>query len=191
MFVLKPWHRAILVGAFAVIAMSVLAWIAGTDPAINFLRRDKRAEWIVFPAAVDTHAHWFASLDATFRREFTLKERPATAHLSIRALRRAEVKINGIPVRFPPNSNWKDTISIEVVEQLHAGPNVVEVRVFNHNGPPALWLVLTTDQLRLRSNESWEASFAGSSWRHAARASAAKNPRAGNSIADGTRTFDA
>jgi len=191
MFVLKPLHRAIWIAVFAGVAVSVLVWIARNDPAINFLPRDSRAEWIVFPAAVDTHAHWFASLDATFRREFTLKDRPATAHLSIRALRRAEVKINGIPVRFPPNSNWKDTISIEVVEQLHAGPNVVEVRVFNHNGPPALWLVLTTDQLRLRSNESWEASFAGSSWRHAARASAAKNPRPGNSIADGTRTFDA
>jgi len=68
MFVLKPWHRAIGVAAFAGVAISVLVWIAWNDPAINFLSRDKRAEWIVFPAAVDAHAHWFASLDATFRR---------------------------------------------------------------------------------------------------------------------------
>src|SRR5882724_11336742 len=124
MFVLKPWHRGICRASFACIAISILAWLAWNDRAINFLKRDRRAEWIVFPAAIDTHAHWFASLDATFRREFTLTDRPATAHLSIRALRRAEVKINGIPVRFPPNSNWKDTISIEVVEQLHAARNV-------------------------------------------------------------------
>ena len=53
MFVLKPWHRAILIVALLGVAMSVLAWIARNDPAINFLRRDRRAEWIVFPAAVD------------------------------------------------------------------------------------------------------------------------------------------
>jgi tetratricopeptide (TPR) repeat protein len=190
MFVLKPWHRAILVGAFAVIAMSILAWISGTDPAINFLRRDKRAEWIVFPAAVDAHAHWFASLDATFRREFTLVDRPATAHLSIYAMRRAEVKINGTPLPFPPNRNWKKIGTADAAGQLHAGTNVIEARVFNHNGPPALWLSLTTDQLSLRTDKSWEVSFAGSSWRQAALAEAAKAAGPGNSIGGGPSTFD-
>src|SRR5205807_5560122 len=90
MFLLKPWHRAIGVAAFAGVAMSVLAWIAWNDPAINFLTRDKRAEWIVFPVAVDTHAHWFASLDAIFRREFILTDRPATARLGVRSMRRSE-----------------------------------------------------------------------------------------------------
>src|SRR6266511_3976895 len=108
MFVLKPWHRAIWITAFAVLAMSLLAWIARTDPAINFLPSDKRAEWIVFPAAVDAHAHSFASLDATFQCEFTLTERPATAHLSICAMRRAEVKINGTSIGFPPTRGWKE-----------------------------------------------------------------------------------
>ena len=67
MFVLKPLHRAIWIAVFAGVAMSVLVWVARNDPVINFLPRDSRAEWIVFPAAVDTHAHWFASLDATFQ----------------------------------------------------------------------------------------------------------------------------
>ena len=71
------------------------------------------------------------------------------------------------------------------------GTNIIEVRVFNHNGPPALWLVLTTDQLNVRTDENWEASFAGSSWRHAALASAAKTPGRGNPIAGGEGTFDA
>jgi tetratricopeptide (TPR) repeat protein len=191
MFILKPGHRAIAMIAFAGIAISVLFWIARTDPAINFLRRDRRAEWIVFPAAIDAHAHWFASLDAIFRREFVLMKRPAKAQLSISAMRRAEVKINGSPVRFPPTSNWKEVKSVDVAEQLDAGTNVIEVRVFNHNGPPALWLALTTDQVSLRSDESWEASFAGSSWRHAALATAAKTPGPGNSIAGAESTFDA
>jgi tetratricopeptide (TPR) repeat protein len=106
-------------------------------------------------------------------------------------MRRAEVKINGTAVRFPPNPNWKKIENADVAEQLHAGTNVIEVRVFNHNGPPALWVILTTDRLSLPSNETWEASFAGSSWRHAALATAARAPGPGNSIAGGERTFDA
>jgi hypothetical protein len=191
MFVLKPWHRAIGVAAFVGVALSVLAWMAWNDPAINFLSRDKRADWIVFPAAVDAHAHWFASLDGTFRREFVLTDRPATARLSVRAMRRVDVKINDAPVSFPPDRNWKRIMTIDVAEQLHAGTNVIEARVFNHNGPPALWLILTTDQLKLRSDRSWEASFAGSSWRQAALAVAPKVPGPGNSIVSSERTFDA
>ena len=191
MFVQRPLHRAILIAVFAGVATSVLVWIARNDPGINFLPRDSRAEWIVFPVAVNPHGHWFTGLDATFRREFVLTERPSTALLSVRAMRRAEVKINGTSVRFPPQRNWKNIVSADVAEQLHTGTNVIETRVFNHNGPPTLWLTLTTERLRLRSDESWEVSLAGSSRRHAALASWTKTPGPGNSMAGGVRTFDA
>jgi len=190
MFILKPWHRAIWIATFAGVAISALAWVAWNDPAINFLRRYRQAEWIVFPTAVDARAHWFASLDVTFRREFTLVGQPAKAHLSIRPMRRAEVKINGTPVRFPSNRNWKDIQTAEVAGQLRSGTNVMEVRVFNHNGPPALWLALSTDHITLSSDQRWEASFAGSSPRYAAFAAAAKTLGPGNSIAGGKSTLD-
>jgi tetratricopeptide (TPR) repeat protein len=191
MLVFKPWHRAIAIAAFAGVAMLILARIARKDPAINFLSRDKRAEWIVFPAAVDAHAHWSASLDATFRRQFVLTDRPATAQLSICAMRRAELRINGTPIHFPSKSNWKEITNIDIAEQLHAGTNVIEARVFNYNGPPALWLSLIADQANLRSDKSWEVSFAASSWRQAALAVAAKTPGPGNSIAVGKGPFNA
>src|SRR5207249_4305663 len=89
------------------------------------------------------------------------------------------------------NRNWKEIVSVDVAGQLQGGSNVIEARVFNHNGPPALWLTLNTDQLSLRSDKTWEVSFAGSSWRHAALAAAAKTPGPGNSIAGGEGTFDA
>src|SRR6185295_4370177 len=161
MFVLKPWHRAVWIAVFAGIAVSVLAWFAWQNPAINFLSPDRRAEWIVLPTAADPHAHFFANLDATFRREFVLTNQPGTARLSVRAMRRAEVKINGAPVHFPANSNWKKMASADPTGQLRAGPNVIEARVFNHNGPPALWLTLTTNQVSLCTDQRWEVSFAG------------------------------
>jgi tetratricopeptide (TPR) repeat protein len=177
--------------ALAGATMSILARIAWHDPAINFLPRDRRGEWIVFPAAVDARAHWFASLDASFLREFVLVNQPSRARLSVRGMRRANVKINGVPVRLQQNRNWKEITSIDVAEQFHAGTNLIEARVFNHNGPPALWLTLTSDQLSLHTDQSWETSFAGSSWRHAVSASTAKTPGPGNSIAGGARTLDA
>src|SRR5438034_3588184 len=189
--VFKSRHLVILMVALAGVTMSILARIAWHDPAINFLPADRRAEWIVFPGVVDARAHWFASLDATFRREFVLKNQPPIARLSIRGMRRVEVKINGAPVRLQPNRNWKEIATIDVAEQLHTGTNVIEARVFNHNGPPALWLTLTTDELSLHSDPLWNASFAGSSWRRAVSASTAKTPGSGNSIAGGTRTLDA
>jgi tetratricopeptide (TPR) repeat protein len=191
MSVLKPWHRLILMVAFAGVTVSILALIARHNSAINFLPRDSGAQWIVFPAAVDARAHWFASLDASFRREFVLANQPSRANLGVRGMRRAEVKINGVSVRLQQNSNWKKITSIDVAEQLRAGTNLIEVRVFNHNGPPALWLILSTDRLSLHSDQSWETSFADSSWRHAALASAAKTPGPGNSVAGGGRTLDA
>ena len=55
-----------------------------------FCPGDRRAEWIVFPGAPDSRAHWFTGLDATFRREFLLTSQPGTARLNVRAMRRAE-----------------------------------------------------------------------------------------------------
>src|SRR6266478_3254961 len=189
--VFKPRHLVILMVALAGVTMSILAWIAWHDPAINFLPHDRRAEWIVFPGAVDARAHWFTSLDITCRREFVLTNQPGTAHLGVRAMRRAEVKVNGISIRFEPNRNWKQIVRTDVAEHLHTGTNVIEARVFNHNGPPALWLTLATDQLNLRTDQSWEVSYAGSSWRPAALATAAKTPGPGNLLAGNQHTFGA
>jgi tetratricopeptide (TPR) repeat protein len=191
MFVLKPWHRATVVVALACLALLLLAWVACTDPAISFLPRQRGADWITFPAAVDARTHWYAGLDATFRREFNLPRQPATAGLNVRALRRAEVKINGASIQLPQNLNWKNTARVGVAEQLHKGSNVLEVHVFNHNGPPALWLVLSGDELSVRTDQHWEVSFTGSSWRHAALAAAAKTPGRGNTVAGGESTFEA
>src|SRR4051812_5219005 len=191
MSALKPWHRVTLVVVLAGLAAAVFACIARTDPAIPYLPRHRGAEWIVFPTAVDARAHDGASLDATFRREFIFSSKPAAARLRVCAMRRAEVRVNRGSIQLPQNRSWKNVSEVDIADQLQRGANIVEARVFNHNGPPALWLVLSSDQLNVRTDEDWEASFAGSSWRHAALASAAKTPGRGNPVAEGERTFDA
>ena len=191
MSALKPCHRAFLLVVLSGLVVSLLAWIARRDPAINFLPGDRGAEWIVFPAAPDARAHWFASFDTTFRREFFLPKQTTTAHLSVRAMLRAEIKINGASIRFEPNRNWKEIATTDVAAQLHAETNLIEARVFNHSGPPALWLRLDADHFDLHTGEGWEASCSGSSWHRAALASTARIPGPGNSIGNGPRTWEA
>src|SRR4030095_9044949 len=130
------------------------------------------------------------TLDATYRREFILPGKPVSARISLRAMRRADVKVNGVSIQLPQNRNWKNVSDVAVTDQLHEGANIVEARVFNQNGPPALWLRLCSDQLAVRTDQSWAVSFAGSSWRNAGLASAAKVPGRGNPVASSERTFD-
>jgi tetratricopeptide (TPR) repeat protein len=188
---LRPWHRAGLVLALAGTAAASLAWLCTRDPDINFLPGDKRAAWILFPTPVDARTHPTATLDTTFRRVFTLDNQPRTARLNVRAAKRVDLKINGASIGVDSSRNWKNVATVDVLAFLRTGTNAIEARVFNDNAPPSLWLALSADQLTLRSDQTWEASFTGSSWHGAALASTPRFPGAGSLVAGGERTLDA
>jgi tetratricopeptide (TPR) repeat protein len=155
------------------------------DPNFAFLPRDRRAEWIRFPAAVDARAHNVASVDATFRQVFTLDQAPRQAELALRGAKRFEVQINGTRLDVRSSGNWKEISSAEVANSLRAGENIVEARVFNDNAPPALWFALTANQLNIRSDATWDAAFTGSAWRKAALCRTPMLPGRGNAIGGG------
>jgi tetratricopeptide (TPR) repeat protein len=190
-FQLKAPHRAVLAIALIVMMVAALAWLCVRDPQIAFLVGDDRAKWILFPSSPNVVPHRMADLDAVFRREFVLDGQPRTARLSLRAARRVRLKINGQPVGMETSRNWKDFSHADVPGLLRVGTNTIEVRVFNGDGPPALWLVLVTDQLTLRSDQNWETSFAGSAWRRAALATTPRIPGRGNPMAGGEGTLAA
>jgi tetratricopeptide (TPR) repeat protein len=188
---LKTWHRSALVLGLAALAFAWLAWVCRHDPKINFLPRDARAEWILFPRALDATAHPVASVDTVFRRQFELGDQPRAARLNIRAGKRAELKINGASLEIAAGGTWKDLISADVVAFLRTGTNSIEVRVFNDNAPATLWLALTADRFTLRSDGKWEASCTDSAWRPAALAATPRFPGPGNPVAGGEETFRA
>ena len=184
--------RAVLISlaaVFGVTAVAGLTWLCQRDPGTNFLRPDKRAEWIFFPAAVEVKARGLANLDTLFRRGFTLQRPVPRAVLTVGAAKQIQVTINDRKVELVANQNWKDAFTVEVSGLLQDGPNRIEARVFNDNGPPALWLRLTGDQLSLRSDPNWIASCAGSAWRGAALAASPRFPGRGNSIYSSERTI--
>src|SRR5207249_3782138 len=86
--------------------------------------------------------------------------------------------------------NWKQISMLDVAGFLRSGQNRIEARVFNDDAPPALWLELTADSFTLRSDDKWEASFAGSSWRNCVLASVPRHPGPGNPLAGGEKISD-
>ena len=178
-----------LVATFGLTAVAGLMWICQRDPGINFLPPHKHAEWIFFPSSVEVKARGVANLDTLFRRDFILQRPVSGAVLSVRAAKHLQLTINDRKVDLVANHNWKEASTVEVSGLLQAGPNRIEAKVFNDNGPPALWLSLTGDQLSLRSDQNWMASFAGSAWRGAALAASPRFPGRGNSIDSSERTI--
>jgi tetratricopeptide (TPR) repeat protein len=187
-FQLKPWHRAILIVGAAGMAAAALAWKCVHDARVVFLPGDRQANWILFPAAPEASLRSVADLDVVFRREFVLTDRPQTARLKVRAAGRFALSVNSRPLDLKPGRDWKDISGAELADSLHGGTNTIEVRVFNDHAPPALWLILAADTVVLRSDRSWEASFAGSAWRPAALAAAPRRPGPGNPLAGGEET---
>ncbi|HEV3243405.1 MAG TPA: glycosyltransferase family 39 protein [Chthoniobacterales bacterium] len=189
MGVLKTWHRAALVFALALLVFAAFAYHCLRNPNVNFLPGHRGANWIIFPSAVDTSAHPVAYIDATFRRVVTLEKQPRTAQLTIAAFKRFHLKINGASAETGKINNWKNVSTVDVLPLLRTGTNVIEVQVFNNTAPPSLWLTLTTDETTLRTDQSWEASFAGSTSRPVVRASTPRFPGPGNPVAAEEQTI--
>ena len=182
-------HRTVLLVMVGMTVVTALWWKCRSDPAINFLPADNQAEWIIFPTPVDAGAHKIAMLDTTFQREFEIATPPKLAELQIRAARRVELRVNDKPVDIPPSGNWKKPSTINVTPFLQTGSNRIQARVFNDDGPPALWLRLSADSLQLRTDGNWQATFAASAWRPAISVDQQRHPLAGNLLAGGETIF--
>lgn len=161
------------------------------SPDITYLPPDGQADWILFGTPVDFSSHPRAMLDSRFRREFQLNTQPQHAHVKVRGARKFEIQINGHRLEPRATRNWKSLVELDVSDALLAGGNVIEARVFNDIGPPLLWLCLSTDERRIRSDQTWQVSLTGSSWRPAVSAAASKIPQPGNRVAGGESTFAA
>ncbi|HSN89938.1 MAG TPA: hypothetical protein VLS93_01820 [Anaeromyxobacteraceae bacterium] len=165
----STWAALALAGCLAA-AWAAGAWKAWRDPGTAWLGGGP-GRWIVYPSPADTKVRRLVEMAATFRRDFPLPARPASAELRLRAFHRAEAFVNGRPVPLEPaEGDWKRPRRAEVAELLVAGPNRIEVVVANVGGPPALALELRTPGGVLASGGEWEASLAGAAWRGAALA---------------------
>ena len=159
---------ALCVGA-AICCVAAFWWLCTRSAKIDYLPEYSGAQWIIYPHPPDAQAHFLGELSAEFRRSFSLNTVPARATISVRALHRFQISLNGQSVAPPANtsSNWKTATELDVTRLLRAGTNELSVTAFNNKGPPALWLSLDSDSLHIGSDPEWNASLMDAVWRKA------------------------
>jgi tetratricopeptide (TPR) repeat protein len=172
-------------------ALGGLWWTGNRRAEINYLPGWGSAQWIVYPTAPDMRIHPHLELPSIFKTSFDLKQVPSKAVLKIAAFHRYELVINGTLLGKPlrAGKNWKQPDLFELSSQLQPGENRIEIRVSNSNGPPALWLYLDADTLKVSSGEDWQASHAGAIWHTAVLASKPKVVTVGCEISGGDQPW--
>jgi tetratricopeptide (TPR) repeat protein len=148
------------------------------DRKSAFLPGYGKASWIVYPSSPRTGVRGAFELDGRFERSFQLQEVPRDARLRFRAFRRCDLSVNGreVPVSTASAGSWKSEQAVDVAEYLQAGENRIVATVFNHRGPPALWLSLETAKGSIVTDAGWEVSLAGATRDRARLASDPADP---------------
>lgn len=166
----RVW-TAVGVALALVVTAVCLYWMGTRSSRVPFLARRGVGEWILYPVARDLQTRPAARLDANFRKSFRLSRVPASATVLVRAFREFQMILNGHSVPGPSTPvslvHWKSETELEVAPLLREGENVIEVRVENDKGPPALWLELHAGDERLPTDQTWEVSLAGGAWQPA------------------------
>lgn len=144
------------------LSLGAFAWRCTRDPAVPFLVQDEAAPWIGYPlppAGIVTAARLDDLPATTFTRTFEAP-RAGPARLTLRALRRFEVWLDGerLPAPPPPR-HWREYTELPVA--LGAGAHELVVSVVNPTGPGLLSLRLEGPDVTLRSDEGFVASAHG------------------------------
>jgi tetratricopeptide (TPR) repeat protein len=146
----------------------VVVWRCTFDPEILFLVPHSPAEWIVYPQSftIDGGRHVNSRERVRFRTDLVLPSAPQVAEVRLRAFRQYVLRVNGVQVASSEGAegNWKRVKEHDVTCLLGSGRNDIEVEVSNTGGPPALWLVVQTDHLALKTDTRWRAQRDGQEW---------------------------
>lgn len=165
-------------------ALVIASWTWTRTDRLNFLPAHHPAKWIIYPTPVDAEASAPVEVPTEFRCGFSLPEPVPAAMLSICGFKRFLVRLNGEPLTpiASGTRNWKHLSQYQVARLLRPGTNELAVTVTCSNGLPALWVYLRAGELKLISDESWESSIAGASWKPAQAATAPLPNRPGNRL---------
>jgi len=142
------------------LALTVLK--ASTDPAVPFLAPVKEAQWIHLKRPFHLGI-WRDDEVISYRRQFTVRQEIALAKLTVRALRSAQVYLDGrLIMPFSPIENWKHFSSLDLQGLLAPGTHELRVIVRNKNGPAVLNAF--SKELAISTGPEWEASIDGVTW---------------------------
>jgi tetratricopeptide (TPR) repeat protein len=186
---LKSRLALLLVISSALGAFGWLWWSATERSKISFLPALAGADWIIYPKAAEGPIHPRMECATVFTRSFVLEEVSLKSIIKISGFYNYSISLNGQPLNDPHQrgSSWKTPDVYFPCNFLRRGTNEILVTASNTNGPPAIWLSLTSGNFSLGSDETWEASYAGAVWKHAHPAKEPLPMLSGNSLYGGER----
>jgi len=135
------------------------AWV---NPKIEFLSPSFTSRWILH--ASDVLFPDRLSGTVFFRRLFELDALPRRCALTIKAATQFSLEVNGRVLESDSQQqprNWKFARTYDITPFLSTSQNIIEIRVTNAHGPPALLVEsssLTGSGLDLSSNTDWESA---------------------------------
>ncbi|MFQ5739381.1 MAG: ArnT family glycosyltransferase [Acidobacteriota bacterium] len=151
--------RVLLILLVFILPFAYLAYQACLNPEIEFLTPSWKAGWALHPVQEILNPRGQpVSREVVFKREFDLEpEVLPRLRLGLRFCTAAVVLLNGATVyASPPEWNWKSTTHLDLTPFQRRGHNILEVRVRNPRGLPAL---LVEDPSFLRTRGAWRAGF--------------------------------
>lgn len=108
-------------------------------PEIEFLRPSFRGEWVVHPAPPIRFWGLPACPAGTFERRIVMTNSPARLDVALYACRGFCLNVNDkAAVAVADEKEWKRPVSVNLAPYLRPGTNVLNIKVFGTNGPPAL-----------------------------------------------------
>jgi tetratricopeptide (TPR) repeat protein len=181
---MKPSSRAAGLVAVVLLGAGWLWWICEHDSGTSFLPETSGAYWILYPKPLDSIPHRVAPISTVFKRSFRADRGLVNASVSIRCFKSGSVSINrqAVPDLVLDGRDWKKSRTAEIGNLIRNGENEIVVTVSNSIGPPALWLVLTGEGIKLASDSSWQTSCLGAAWQNAGFAFESPIVRAGNPL---------
>lgn len=154
--------RSVLLLIFLLLPIGFLFYQAWFNADVEFLIPSSKGQWIlhapdsVFPDKLSGTIH--------YRRQFRLDSVPEQCTLTVRAATQFSIFVNGSAVennRRNATRDWKSASVYEIAPSFVAGDNIIEVRVTNMRGLPALLVessILPKGELDLSSDTSWEST---------------------------------
>jgi hypothetical protein len=135
-----------------------------TDPNIILLIPDGGAQWVRYRDSSNLNAYMPEKLSTTFRYLFIIDHVPEKAILTLRAVKKADIYLNGrlLLSSWVNSKVWKEPHDLDLAGGLVKGKNELRIVVVNENGHPAV--IGYCSSLGIKSGDQWEASYNGWRW---------------------------
>ncbi|MBN1364652.1 MAG: glycosyltransferase family 39 protein [Syntrophaceae bacterium] len=137
------------------------------SPDVLFLADRAGAQWIKYDSEFELEAKQSSQTKCDFKYIFNIGKKVDNAVISVQALKRARVFVNGVEVfsSTPELNKWKQIHDIKLPFTVESGLHEIMISVVSENSHPAV--IAYSETLAVRTGENWLASDDGETWKMA------------------------